>query len=221
MTSRAGVLAAALLLVSATSAAQPPDPIPRFVADVRGASTGLPTAQGWTPVIPAGGEVPSRTLGFEVGGHARILGRGGVTLGIGATWLTARGSLTPDPPAEGTTPPPVPPPEVSTRFTSFAPQVSLNFGRKHGWSYVSAGLGRARVRSEASTPATPTTPALVESDWTRVLTFGGGARWFINDHFGVNFDLRWHQLASVTGNQMHPSAPRETMLVLGVGISLQ
>lgn len=223
MTPRSAVLVAALVLVVRTSAAQVPAPIPRFVADVRGATAGLPTSQGWTPVVPEGSEVPSRSLGLEVGGHVRVARMGALNLGIGATWLTARGTLTPDPPPppDGTTPPAVPSPEVSTRFTSIAPQLSLNFGRKLGWSYVSVGLGRARVRSEASAAATPTTPAIVESNWTRVLNFGGGARWFVSDHFGVGFDLRWHQLAAVTGDATRPSAPRETMLTLGVGISVQ
>lgn len=221
MTSRSAVLAAALMLVPGIGAAQSSNPIPRFVADVRGTTTGLPTAEGWTPAVPTGAEVPSRSLGFEFGGHVRLVRLGAITLGVGASLLRAEGTLTPDPPAEGTTPPPVLPPEVSTRFTSLAPQLALNFGRKLGWSYVSAGLGRARVRSEASVAATPTSPVLVESDWTRVLNFGGGARWFINDHFGVNFDLRWHQLAATSGAATHPAAPRQTMLVLGVGVSFQ
>lgn len=219
MTSRSAVLAVTLLLVASVSAAQPPEPIPRFVADVRGASVGLPTAEGWTPAVPTGAEVPSRTLGFEAGGHVRIVGTGRTSLAIGATFLTGTGTFTPETPV---TDPPTPPlPEVTTRFTSVAPQVSLNFGRRLGWSYISAGLGRARVRSETTLPATIGSPTLVDGEWSGVINFGGGARWFINDHVGVSFDLRWHRLAAVTGDASRPPAPRETLLTLGVGISLQ
>lgn len=216
MTSRAAVLAAALLLVASASAAQSPDPIPRFVFDVRGTSTGLPTTQGWTPVVPTGAEVPSRALGFEFGGHVRVVHFGGASLSLGATFMTAKGTVAPEATDPAT---PALVPDVSTRFTSLAPQVSLGFGHRLGFSYISAGLGRARVRSEATLAGAPA--GLVEGDWTRAINFGGGARWFITDHFGVNFDLRWHQLAAVTADVTHPAAPRTTMLVLGVGISLQ
>lgn len=218
------MLAAASILLAATvSSAQTDESIPRFVADVRGASAGLPTAEGWTPVVPAGAQVPSRALGLEAGAHVRIGRVGPVTFGIGASLLTARGTVTPEPgePTDPGTPAPAVGPEVSTRFTSITPQLSLNFGRRLGWSYVSAGLGRGRVSSEASEPAGPGVPAEIDRDWSRVLNYGAGARWFINDHFGVGFDLRWYQLASVAADATRPAAPRTTMFTAAVGISLQ
>ena len=39
-------------------------------------------------------------------------------------------------------------PTITTRFTSFAPQLSFNFGRDEGWSYISGGIGSARITSE-------------------------------------------------------------------------
>jgi hypothetical protein len=208
---------AAGLLTAGVSAAQTGDPIPRFVADVRGAAVGLPTATGWTPVVPVDTVVPSRALGVDVGAHARLMRLGPATLGVGAALVTARGTTSPEA-AESET---VAGPEVSTRLTSIAPQLSLNFGRRLGWSYVGAGFGWAKVSSEASAPAAAGLPASVEHEWSGALNFGGGARWFVNDHLGVGFDLRWHRLASVAGTATRPPAPRETLFVVGVGVSLQ
>ena len=44
-------------------------------------------------------------------------------------------------------------------MTSLVPQLSINFGRKLGWSYLSAGLGTSKVTSRAD--AVGTTPAIV------------------------------------------------------------
>jgi hypothetical protein len=221
MTWRSGMLAAAaFLLVASISAAQGAEPIPRIVVDARGASLGLPTATGWTPVVPMGGEVPSRALGFEAGAHFHFGRVGPVRFGMGGSFLIGQGTFTPEPPAADSMQTTLPP-EVSTRFISVSPQISVNFGRRLGWSHLSIGLGRARVRSEASRPANAGVPALIEGGWSRVLNYGGGARWFINDHFGIGFDLRWHQLASVAADSTRPAAPRETMFTATVGISLQ
>jgi hypothetical protein len=208
---------AAVLLLASVSAAQPAEPIPRFVADLRAASVGLPTAPGWTPSVSIDAEVPSRALGLEVGAHVRLLGAGSFTLGAGLSLATGRGSAAAAAAAGAATAPP----EVSTRLTSLAPQVSLNFGRRLGWSYLSVGLGWARVRSEASVPAAPGVPAVIDRDRSRAVNVGGGARWFVNDHLGVGFDVRWHQLAPIGATASRPAAPRETLFVLGAGISVQ
>ncbi len=209
--------AAFVLLAASVSAAQTADPIPRFVADVRAATVGLPTAPGWTPRVPVNAEVPSRALGVEAGAHVRLVGLGPIMLGAGLALVAARGSTA----AQAAVGAPTAPPEVSTRLTSLAPQVSLNFGRRLGWSYVSLGFGWAKVSSEASAPAAPGVPATLEQDWSGAPNFGAGARWFVNDHVGVGFDLRWHQLATVGATASRPGAPRDTLFVLGAGISLQ
>src|SRR6185436_8854184 len=69
-------------------------------------------------------------------------------------------------------------PVVHTGMTSLVPQVSINFGRKLGWSYLSAGLGVSKVTSRAD--AVSSTPASEVPDaWNSALNFGGGARWFM------------------------------------------
>jgi hypothetical protein len=222
---RAVVFAVLLAGMANTSLAQTRQPIGRFVVDVRGASAGLPTDEGWVPTLPANALAPSRTLGLDAGGHVYFLRLGGLTFGAGSTMLFARGTTTaPDPVSSSpTTPPPVQTiPDVHTRLTSIAPQLSMNFGHALGWSYLSAGLGTTKVESEAMIPSRSTvvfTPR--ESGWVKTVNFGGGARWFIKDRFGVGFDLRWYQVSTVPASATHPGAPRVTLVTAGVGIVLK
>lgn len=223
MMTRALVFAAALLAVADASLAQPKEPIARFVVDIRGASVGLPSIEGWTPVVPEGTQVPSRSLGIEAGAHVYVARFRVVAIGLGATWLTGRGKFSPPPePETPTTPPPARTiPDVTTRLTSIAPQLSLNFGHSLGWSYLSAGLGRTRVESEAVLPSSMIQFTPRDSDWTKTLNFGGGARWFINDRIGVTLDLRWHKLSIIPASATHPGAPRASLITAGAGIAFK
>jgi hypothetical protein len=207
-----------LLCAARVAAAQNTEPVPRFVADLQGVTAGLPTSLGWTPVIPETTEVPSRGLGVNGGAHVFVVRSRKASLGLGATFLIARSSTTTVLP-ESTTPT-VPLPEVSTWLTILAPQVSLNFGKQLGWSYISAGMGQGKVSSTATLVGSADVKNEVDA-WTRAINFGGGARWFVNDHLGVGFDLRWHQLAAKQDAAMLITAPRETIVVLGIGISLR
>ena len=220
MIARACLFAVVFVTSAGMSFAQQKEPIGRWVADVRVTSSGLPAEVGWTPLVPNGTEVPGRGLGFEVGAHVHVLRWRAVALGVGATWLTARGSSAPPEPVPTTTPTTPPTiPEVTTRITTFAPQVSLNFGHSLGWSYLSAGLGRTNVESEAALAGTTFTPRT--SDSVKTLNYGGGARWFVNDHMGVGFDVRWHKLSLVAASASHPGAPRASLIALGAGIVLK
>ncbi len=214
------VLTVGALAAADTSFAQPQrEPIPRFVLDVRGASAGLPIAEGWTPAVPSGTQAPSRSLGVEAGAHLYLLRFRSAALGVGATWLRARGTTSPPEPVTTATPPPARTiPDVTTGLSSVAPQVSLNFGHSLGWSYVSAGLGQTRVDSEA---VLPPRSARLESGGVKTFNFGGGARWFVNDHLGVGFDLRWHKLSLVSGTATRPAAPRASLVTAAVGIAIK
>jgi hypothetical protein len=220
-----GCLAWTALVIGATDAAGQPAkaPIGRFVADVRGSSAGLPAEPGWTPAVPAGTVVPTRGWGLEAGAHVYLFRLRGAAIGLGGSWVTARGSSSPPEPSQtgGTTAPATPRlPTVTTRITALAPQLSLNFGHSLGWSYLSAGLGRARSHGETSVAAPGGVPRL-ESDWVKALNFGGGARWFVNDHVGFGFDVRWHKLSLVGASATHPGAPRASLLVAGAGLVLK
>jgi len=209
-----------LLAVAEISVAQPREPIARLVIDVRAASAGLPAVEGWTPTVPADAQVPARGLGLDVGAHVYPLRVRSFALGIGATFLAARGKASPPLEEPASLTPPLP--EVTTKLSSVAPQVSLNFGHSLGWSYLSVGLGRTRVESEAfSQRGNLVLLTTRDSDWTKTLNYGGGARWFIKSHLGVGFDIRWHKLSVVASTATHPGAPRASLLTAGVGIVLK
>ncbi len=205
------LLLLALLVCAAPALAQPRDPIGPFVVDLRGVSGGLPSAEGWTPIVPSGTVVPSRGLGVEAGAHVYFGFGRAVTLGVGASYSVAEGKSTPE--AETS-------PVVTTRATTLAPQVSFNFGHRLGWSYLSIGYGRAAVTSE-SQPIGTLPAAREESGWGSAINFGGGARWFITDHFGVGFDARWHRLSAREATATTLPAPRTTFFNLAAGISIR
>lgn len=212
---RAVALAMLLVAVASPSLAQQKAPIGPWVADVRIASTGLPSEAGWTADVPNGTIVPSRGFGFEIGAQVHVLRLRALALGLGASWLVARGSSTaPEPTATPVGPAVIP--DMNTRVTALTPQVSLNFGHSLGWSYVSAGLGRSRTESEATLAGAAIQPR--DSDWVKTLNYGGGARWFLNDRVGVGFDIRWHKISLVAADATHPGAPRASLLVAGAGI---
>lgn len=209
---RAPVLSlVALLVCAASSPAQQRDPVGPFVVDLQGVSGGLPSSEGWTPIVPSGTVVPSRGLGVGFGAHVYFPVGRAVALGVGASYSLVEGKSTPE--AETA-------PVVTTRATTFAPQVSFNFGHRLGWSYLSVGYGRASVTSESQ--AIDSLPAArEESGWTGAINFGGGARWFLTDHFGVGFDARWHRLGAREATATTLPAPRATFFNLAVGVSIR
>jgi hypothetical protein len=212
---------AAVCVMGRPVAAQTKEPIGRFVVDARGASAGLPTVPGWTPLVPTDTQLPARALGLDLGAHVYVLRVRGAAIGIGGTWGFSRGRTSPPEVPPGTTTPILQTPEVTTRTTTLAPQVSLNFGHSLGWSYLSAGLGRTRVESEARAVTGTIQYVPRDSGWTKTINFGGGARWFINDHLGVSFDLRWHKLSIVPASNTHPGAPRASLVTAAVGVSIK
>lgn len=211
------VCAVAIVATADTSFAQAKEPIGWFVLDLRAASVGLPAVAGWTPVVPENTQVPARALGAEAGAHVYLLRLPGITFGLGATLLTGRSTSSPPPP--GGTPQTIP--EVTTKLRSIVPQVSMNFGHSMGWSYLSVGLGRTRVESQATLSAGTITFIPRDSGWIKTLNYGGGARWFINDHLGVGFDLRWHKLSIVSATATRPGAPRASLLTAAAGLVLK
>jgi opacity protein-like surface antigen len=200
-----------LLVCAPLASAQTSEPVGPLVVDIRGLMSGLPTTEGWTPVVPAGTDVPSRGFGLEGGAHFYFAKWGPAMLGAGASFSSARGTATAV--TIGT-------PDVKTSATTLAPQLSFNFGHRLGWSYLSAGYGGAKVTSESSTIAT-TPAAIAESGWTGAVNIGGGARWFITEHLGVGFEARWHRLSGRDATTTSLAAPRATLFHLAVGISLQ
>jgi hypothetical protein len=211
-----------LVLVLGTvspAAAQQVEPIGMFVADVRGTLArfkqdgAIASFVGVTPE-----DLPTRGLGLALGAHLYPLRKGRVTLGIGGEILWARDSRTgeaPDPPAVPPAVPVPPPPTVTTRLSSIAPHLSLNFGHGEGWSYVSGGIGLATLSAERDD-----VPA-ADADSTRMTHYGGGARWFTSPHLAFTFDVRFYAINGRPAAGTTPEFPKSRMMVISVGASFK
>ena len=208
-----------ILLIAAPVTAQNPDRLPWFVVDAHTATVGLPQAEGWVPDVAADAEFPGRNWGLSVGATVYPFKAGVFTFGVGASLITGKGkgeSLT----ITSSTAPTRITPAVHTSITSLAPQLSLNFGRKLGWSYLSAGLGRSKVTSFSD--AVAGTPGIdVPAAWNQALNFGGGARWFMKPRLGASFDVRFVKLGSRSATGTLPSAKRTQLWNISAGISIQ
>jgi len=216
-------VAFAVLLFSAVPAlAQTRERIPLFAVDLQPGTIGLPQAEGWVPEVPDDTELPGRAWGVSGGATVYPFRLGIFTFGFGASISTARGkgeSLTITS-GSGSTATTRVTPIVRTGVTNLIPQVSINFGHKLGWSYLSAGVGTTKVSSSAD--ATTTTPQVIVPDsWNGTTNFGGGARWFMKPHLGASFDVRFVKLASRGATDTLPAAKRTQQWTISVGISIQ
>jgi hypothetical protein len=182
-----------LLAATGRAAAQPRDPPGPWAIDVRGATATLPADAAFFPPISVDTLVPSRGFGFDVGAHVYLLTLGPARLGVGANYLRVRGTR----------------PAIATTLSTLAPQLSFNFGTTDGWSYLSAGVGRAWVKTEA---AQVMGTATRDSGALTALNYGGGARWFLSDHIAVGFDVRFERLLGTPG---------ASLLALAVGFSVR
>jgi hypothetical protein len=181
-----------LAIVSAHDAAAQslnPGPPGPFVFDARGVVSGIPNSEAFVPPGLTTATIPSRGFGGGVGGHVYAIQLGPGRFGIGVDLAFARGTST----------------EVQTTLSTIDPQVSFNFGTADGWSYLSAGVGAARLKSEPS--------GISES--VQAINWGGGARWFLSQHFGIGFDIRVRHLSA--GDVV----PKGTSVAAAVGLSLK
>ncbi|MCU0257311.1 MAG: hypothetical protein MUF60_11290 [Vicinamibacterales bacterium] len=193
--------------------AQEREPLPLFVVDAQGALPRLPTEQEfWAPRGLGDGTLPSWGTGINLAAHVYPLRGRRVSLGVGANYQWMRGSRTPEVPEGSTTPPG---PTVTTRFTGFAPQVSINFGHRRGWSYLSAGLGSAALTISRDDALEEEPQGVTAINW------GGGARWFARDHLAFSFDVRIYRMPELAASNLSAGHPAMNLLVFNVGISLQ
>jgi hypothetical protein len=156
------------------------------VIDLRGATSGVPTTTALDPDLDIDARVPTRGFGFDGGAHVYLFGFGPARIGLGASFLRVRATS----------------PDAQINVQLLAPQLSFNFGTSNGWSYLSAGAGPARV------------DGAVAFDVGGV-NAGGGARWFLNNHLGIGFDIRMHKLAA------KGAFPRTTLVSASVGMSVK
>ena len=219
---RVAMAALLWLGVCASAAAQTaaPDRPGPYVVDVRGTTVSLPQTAAFFPPMPSSTAVPSRGWGLDAGAHVYLVQLGAARLGIGGILVRARGTAAPAKPATtsgSSTAAPATTPDVAALWTSVAPQVSVNFGSRAGWSYLSAGIGRAKLTTRTS--AFGTTPArLLDSGTRSSINFGGGARWFTGAHLAFSFDVRFHMMGA--GGE-ETATPGATLLAASVGMSLR
>ena len=205
-------LTAALLINASTAAvaqtqaatALPGAPSwPRFVVDLRGATSGIPSDVGFYPPLPDGALVPARGFGLDVGGHVYFGKWGPVRLGGGANLVLARAT-------EGEA--------ITVTERLLAPQLSFNFGSPLGWSYVSGGVGTANIEGRSRNEATGETRSR-SSETLRAFNVGAGARWFFSDHLAFTFDLRFHRIGAGGGEFIGTGA--DTLGSASVGLSFK
>ena len=212
-----------VLVLAAPAAAQTSERLPWFSVDVHGAWVGLPTTEGWVPVVTATTPLPGRAWGVAGGATVYPVRLGVITLGLGVamhrgkstsnalTSTTGTGSAEVTKPTTTT---------VTTQITSLVPQLSINFGHKLGWSYLSAGYGRSKVAGSSEAFGTTLAQTVPEA-WHPAINFGGGAKWFMKPHLGAGFDVRFTKLSSRAATAAQPVFGKRTQMVtLSVGISI-
>ncbi|MSO60962.1 MAG: hypothetical protein EXQ50_02535 [Acidobacteria bacterium] len=212
-----------VLALAAPAAAQPSERLPWFSVDLHGAWVGLPTAEGWVPVVTATTPLPGRAWGVAGGATVYPVKLGVMTLGLGVAMHTGKSTSSALTSTTGTGSAEVTKPTtttVTTQITSLLPQLSINFGHKLGWSYLSAGYGRSKAASSAAAFGTAVAQTVPEA-WNVAINFGGGAKWFMKPHLGAGFDVRFTKLGSRGATAALPSARRTQMVTISVGISIQ
>lgn len=193
----------------------PPEhvPIGRFVVDARLAMPNFPQAPTIASGIGVAAEnLPGRALGLVGGAHWYPARLGPVTIGIGAEMLLSQASRTLDAATAGAGPGPT----VKSRFSALSPQLSFNFGKRDGYSYVSGGIGRSTF--EAEREDAPLTDPETRS---KTINYGGGARWFVNRHVAVSLDLRFYAVNPQTTTATRPGLPRLRLMVFSAGVGLR
>ena len=214
-----GFVLAVVVLLSAPAAAQQPqkDPLPILAADVHGLFARHKTEPSVaTGLAVAAGNVPTHSFGLVGGAHVYILRGRRISLGVGGSILTAGGSNSIETTAtDGTV---TKSPVVRRHFRSINPEVSLNFGHRNGWSYISGGFGgQSKMyleREDAPASAAPQ---------RSTLTYGAGARWFTSDHLAFSVEVRWYSIAEQPASAATKIVlePRTTLMVLSGGISIK
>ena len=219
---------AALLIAAAPAAAaaqqQTPPPAPQttappllrerpvrgFAIDARASlgKFGLRPESAIALGVPAS-TLPGPGLGFTAGAHVYLLPIGKTVIGAGGEMMLTQKSRQ-DVDAEGDPTGPL----LKSRAFSLTPQVSLNFGRATGWSYVSAGYGLASWETWNGAGDRP-------DRRLRGLNYGGGARWFSSPHFAFSVDLRFYRMPAAEATSTAAARPAQRLLMLSAGISLK
>ena len=206
------MLIVALAFVPSLARAQNNPTLPAFVADVRFFYAGL--GQDTTTASSIGlssEQLPNRGLGGWAGVHVYPFRGKGFALGLGGEGLIARGREEPTA-ADGT---PLGPP-VQQRLRSLAGTLSLNFGHREGWSYVTAGMGPLQFATfQGDTPPADPPPQQLTLNW------GGGARWFLTSHVAFGFDIRFYLTKAQEASALYAPRDANRLLIMSAGLSFK
>jgi hypothetical protein len=130
-----------------------------------------------------------------------------VTVGLGGQLTFGRSHSSPDPPLRA----------VTSHYTEWAPQLSLNFGSGDGWSYLSGGAGKSRW----SIVPDGGSPQDADQVWVWTVDYGGGARWFARSRIAFIIDFRVHAINAGPPQATLPGSPRVRMLILSAGVAFR
>jgi hypothetical protein len=212
---RLGLLSFALL--PATPAfAQQNERLPPLVLDVRGAiatlkqsTTTAASLSGLTSLQIVPQDLPAHALGLSGGVHFYPVRLENFAFGIGGDLLLEHASQQ-QTDSKGA-PTGV---EVDRRLQSVSGQITLNFGHRQGWSYLTVGLGQVAFDTYLKDDV---------PDGLRPMTinFGGGARWFNVDHVALNLDLRFYQTKPAIATAVVGARVRQSVMVFSAGISVK
>lgn len=210
-----------------------PNPPGPFVVDVRGAVAAIPQDAANFPTVPPGTVIPLRGFGAMVGAHIYPIDLGSMRVGVGASVLRVRGTASPgkadpgSPSVSSTASAVATGPDVDAILTAITPELSLNFGSSQGWSYVSAGMGRAYLTTGTSafggglSGGAETAAQSLDSGMRTSINVGGGARWFAKAHLAFSMDVRVHFVSASNAEGPAPTAPRTSLFVASVGVGLR
>jgi hypothetical protein len=205
-----------LFSLAAPAFGQHKEPIPPFVIDVHGAigllkqsETTAASLEEITGIPVTPDDLPSRGLGLSGGVTFYPLRRRSFAFGVGGDFLFVNASH------QTTDDNGVPiGPAVARRLQNLSGQISLNFGHRDGWSYLTGGIGPLAfdtylAESQPDGPRSPT------------INFGAGARWFSTDHVAFSLDLRFYQTKPADPTAIVAHRDRQSVLVFSAGISIR
>jgi len=213
-------LAAGLALWAGPASAQTPAPpavvplqapaLPWLVVDARGGFASLgEDATTASSLGLAAADLPGRARTAVVGVHLYPVRRGKVKFGLGAEAMLGTASsqkIDATGKAVG--------PTVRRRLEGVSGQISLNFGKGRGWSYITAGGGPVKLDSYLD-DAKPDEAGVTTLNW------GGGARWFTRNHLAFTLDLRFYLTKPVTATALTAGRERQRVTLISAGISLK
>ena len=207
---RAAILCLLLASLPARALAQQDRPLPPFAIDVRGLTTAL-KADALTAaelLIPTSA-LPTRTFGASIGAQVYLLRWRDRAVGVGVEAVRGRGIAHV---VDGTGAVVA---DVVDRIEGVAGMLSINFGHREGWSYLSAGMGS--FRRETFVGSGP----LERQPGKTVANAGGGARWFITGHIAFGFDVRLYLGKPAASTPTTPGRGRQNLLLLSAGVAIK